>query len=165
MAESYKAESLPEARPVLFGRTTNNPGGGLQAKSHSKETFMKANVIWGVGMPKKLRVRIATRNTRTKIERIIVELKVMTTMMRCQSDVSRGWLGGGGCPVVFTWVLVGPARPFTEFQHHSRLTLSVTIPFVLEGGLKNCCEWFQQSNFLEQRSHLDLEKDDEAPFD
>ena len=53
----------PEAGPVLFGRTTNNPAGGsLQAISHSKETFMKANVIWGVRMLKKLRVRIATRN-------------------------------------------------------------------------------------------------------
>ena len=56
----------------------------------------------------------------------------MTTMMRCQSDFSRGWLGvaqsfSHGC-------LVGASRPFTEFQHHVRLTLSVTMPWRRKGG-------------------------------
>ena len=42
----------------------------------------------------------------------IIKLKVMTTMMRCQSDFSRGWWVDGGCPVVFTWVPGGGQSSF-----------------------------------------------------
>ena len=36
---------------------------GLEAISHSKETFMKATMIWGVGVLKKLSVKIAISNS------------------------------------------------------------------------------------------------------
>ena len=49
MAESHKADSVLEAQLVLFRRPTNNPTGGLEAISHSKETFVKAAMIRGVG--------------------------------------------------------------------------------------------------------------------
>ena len=49
MAESHKADSVLEAQLVLFRRPTNNPTGDLQAISHSKETFVKAAMIRGVG--------------------------------------------------------------------------------------------------------------------
>ena len=47
--ESYKADPVLEAQLVLFRRPTNNPTGDLEAISHSKETFVKAAMIQGVG--------------------------------------------------------------------------------------------------------------------
>ena len=47
--ESHKADSVLEAQLVLFRRPTNNPTGNLEAISHSKETFVKATMIRGVG--------------------------------------------------------------------------------------------------------------------
>ena len=47
--ESYKADSVLEAQLVLFRRPTNNPTGDLEAISNSKDTFVKAAMIQGVG--------------------------------------------------------------------------------------------------------------------
>ena len=110
------------------------------------------------------------------------ELRIMTTVARCQSDVSRGWLGlphsaqsfSHRGPVGFLslsfnimsdWHCQSPFRrgeaglnkamsfhmggggALTQFQHHGSLTLSVSIPFVWEGGPENSQKGFNSQTY------------------